>query len=77
MEINVVAIRLAMVNKGMTLIHLAEKAHISRPTAWRYVTHGGKGSTPIFYKMGQALGVEPSSLVLIRQGIILGGDAND
>ncbi len=67
MEINVLAVRLAMANKGMTLTQLAKKAHISQQTACRYVTHGGNGSAPTFYKIGKALGVEPSSLVLVRQ----------
>lgn len=67
MEINVTAVRLAMANKGMTITQLAKAAHVSQQTACRYGTRGGNGSAPTFYKIGKALGVEPSSLVLVRQ----------
>lgn len=67
MEINVKAVRLAMVDKGMTAKQLAKAAHISEYTAARYAKAGGKGTPTTLYKIGQALGVKPSSLVLDEQ----------
>ncbi len=67
MEINVKAVRLAMVNKGMNLKQLAKAAHVSEYTAARYAKAGGNGTPTTFYKIGQALGVKPSSLVLDEQ----------
>ena len=62
MEINVKAVRLAMVDKGMTAKQLAKAAHISE-----YTKAGGNGTPTTLYKIGQALGVKPSSLVLDEQ----------
>ena len=67
MEINVAAVRLAMVDKGMTLKQLAKVAHISEQTAARYAKAGGNGTPATLYKIGRALGVKPSSLVLDEQ----------
>lgn len=66
MEINVTAVRLAMLDKGMSVSKLAEAAHISPQTAFRFANKGGNGSPATFYKVGQALGVKPSSLALVR-----------
>lgn len=65
MEINVTAVRLAMVDAGMTVSQLAKAAHVSQTTAVRYASKGGNSSPATFHKIGQALGVKPSSLVKI------------
>lgn len=67
MEINVTAVRLAMADKGLNIKQLAKAAHVSQYTAARYANVGGNSSPATFHKIGQALGVKPSSLVLIRQ----------
>lgn len=67
MEINVTAVRLAMLDKGMSVSRLAKAARISHQTAFRFASKGGNGSPETFYKIGQALGVKPSSLALIHQ----------
>lgn len=67
MEINVTAVRLAMADKGMTIKQLAKAAHVSEYTAARYAKAGGNGTPTTLYKIGRALGVKPSSLVLVRQ----------
>lgn len=64
MEIDVAAVCRAMANKGMNASQLARKAGISLQTATRFACRGGKSSAPTFYKVGQALGVEPGSLIL-------------
>lgn len=66
MEINVTAIRLAMADAGLNVTELAKKAHVSQQTAVRYASRGGNGSPTTFHKLGVALGVKPSSLVLVR-----------
>ncbi|MDD6382546.1 MAG: helix-turn-helix transcriptional regulator [Selenomonadaceae bacterium] len=66
MEINVTAVRLAMADAGMTVSQLAKKAHVSQATAVRYASKGGNGGPKTFHKIGQALGVKPSTLVLVR-----------
>lgn len=66
MEINVTAVRLAMADAGMTMSQLAKKAHVSQTTAVRYASKGGNGSPATFHKIGLALGVKPSTLVLVR-----------
>lgn len=66
MEINVTAVRLAMADAGINVSQLAKKAHVSQQTAVRYASKGGNGSPVTFHKIGVALGVKPSSLVLVR-----------
>lgn len=66
MEINVTAVRLAMADAGITVTELAKKAHVSQQTAVRYATRGGNGSPVTFHKIGVALGVKPSSLILVH-----------
>ncbi len=66
MEINVTAVRLAMADAGMNISQLAKKAHVSKGTAVRYASKGGNGSPTTFHKIGLALGVKPSTLVLVR-----------
>lgn len=64
MRINVQAIRLAMADAGIGVNELAKLAGVSQGTAVRYATKGGNGSAPTFYKIGRALHVRPSTLVL-------------
>lgn len=66
MEINVMAICLAMADKGYSTSELAKRAKITRQTAQKYTRKGGKGTPEVFYRIGEALGVKPSSLVLVR-----------
>lgn len=66
MEINVTAVRLAMADAGYSTSELARRAKITRQTASKYVCKGGKGTPEVFHKIGEALGVKPSSLVLVR-----------
>lgn len=69
MEINVTAVRLAMADAGLSVSQLAKKAHVSQQTAVRYASKGGNGTPTTFHKIGVALGVKPSSLVLVRPEI--------
>lgn len=65
MEIDVMAVRLAMADAGLTVSQLAKKAHVSTQTAVRYAGRGGNGTPATFHKIGVALGVRPSSLVKV------------
>lgn len=64
MRINVQAIRMAMADAGVGVNQLAKMAGVSQGTAVRYATKGGNGSPTTFYKIGRALNVRPSTLVL-------------
>lgn len=66
MEINVMAVRCAMADAGISVSELAKKAHVSQQTAVRYAGKGGNGSPTTFHKIGVALGVKPSSLILVH-----------
>lgn len=66
MEINTTAVLLAMANVGLTTSQMAQKAGISQQTAVRFTSKGGNSSPATFYKVGKALNVEPSSLVIFR-----------
>ena len=53
-----------MADAGIGVNELAKLAGVSQGTAVRYATKGGNGSAPTFYKIGRALHVRPSTLVL-------------
>lgn len=63
MEINTTAVKMALADAGMTISQLAKKAKVSQGTAVRYASTGGNGSPVVFHKIGDALGVKPSSLM--------------
>lgn len=55
MEINVMAICLAMADKGYSTSELAKRAKITRQTAQKYTRKGGKGTPEVFYRIGEAV----------------------
>ncbi len=63
MEVDVTAVRLAMIDAGLSAGQLAKAANISKQTVIRYTHKGGNGNPVTLHKIGVALGVKPSSLV--------------
>lgn len=63
MELNVKAVKAAMMAKGYNVASLARAAGLSPATVNLYVNHGTKPRLDNMGKMARALGVDPFSLV--------------
>ena len=64
-KINRKAMKIAIIDSGLNSNTLAEKAHISKTTAWKIMHCEREATSKVLYKIGKALGVKPSSLAVI------------
>lgn len=64
-KINQKVMKTAMIDNGLNCYTLAQKAHISKSTAWKVMQCESEATPEVLYKIGNALGVKPSNLAVI------------
>jgi len=65
MELNVKAVRLAMIDKGFSIAELSRRSKIAAPTISKWLNHGTKPQNRTVGALAKALEVPVTSIIIM------------